>query len=79
VVYGTKCLDAYGWGTTNGTQAVIWDCTGGVNQQWNVNADGTITNALSNLCLDANGRGTTNGTQLVLWSCSGQSNQQWRL
>ncbi|WP_376770629.1 ricin-type beta-trefoil lectin domain protein [Lentzea indica] len=54
------------------------DCQRGSNQQWNVNADGTITNALNNLCLDANGRGTANGTQLILWSCSGQSNQQWR-
>ncbi|WP_229812192.1 ricin-type beta-trefoil lectin domain protein [Lentzea flava] len=78
VVYGSKCLDASGWGTTNGTKAVIWDCTGAANQQWNVNANGTITSALSGLCLDASGNGTANGTQLVLWSCTGQANQQWR-
>ncbi|WP_205826469.1 RICIN domain-containing protein [Microbispora catharanthi] len=33
-VYGTKCLDAYGQGTSNGTQVIIWDCNGGTNQQW---------------------------------------------
>jgi hypothetical protein len=36
VVYGNKCLDAYGAGTVNGTMAVIWDCNGRANQQWNL-------------------------------------------
>ncbi|MDI5943383.1 RICIN domain-containing protein, partial [Micromonospora sp. DH15] len=78
-VYGTKCLDASGAGTSNGTQVIIWDCHGGTNQQWNVNANGTITNAQSGLCLDANAAGTANGTKLILWSCNGQQNQQWSL
>ena len=56
-VYGNKCLDATGQGTTNGTQVVIWDCNGQANQQWNVNANGTITGVQSGLCLDANGAG----------------------
>ena len=55
VVNGTKCLDAYNSGTTNGTAVVIWDCNGQRNQQWTLNANGTITNALSGLCLDASG------------------------
>ncbi|UOX93295.1 RICIN domain-containing protein [Amycolatopsis sp. FBCC-B4732] len=78
VVYGNKCLDASGRGTANGTQVIIWDCTGQPNQQWNVNAN-TITGVPSNLCLDASGRGTANGTKIILWSCSGQANQQWSL
>ncbi|WP_233166671.1 PHB depolymerase family esterase [Micromonospora sp. Rc5] len=76
---GTKCLDASGAGTSNGTPVIIWDCHGGTNQQWNVNADGTITNAQSGLCLDASGLGTANGTKIILWSCSGQANQRWTL
>ncbi len=56
-MYGNKCLDANGQGTTNGTQVIIWDCNGGTNQQWNVNANGTITGVQSGLCLDANGAG----------------------
>ncbi len=76
---GTKCLDANGQGTANGTAAIIWDCNGQPNQQWNVNADGTITGAQSGLCLDAVGAGTANGTRLHLWSCHGGTNQRWTL
>lgn len=79
MVYGNKCLDAYGQGTVNGTRAVIWDCNGQVNQQWNVNANGTITGVQSGLCLDASGYGTANGTLIHLWSCHGGTNQRWTL
>lgn len=79
MVYGTKCLDASGQGTTNGTTVVIWDCNGQANQQWNVNANGTITGVQSGLCLDANAAATANGTKLILWSCTGGTNQQWQL
>jgi hypothetical protein len=58
---------------------IIWDCNGQSNQQWNVNANGTITGAQSGLCLDALGGGTANGTKAVLWSCNGGTNQQWSL
>jgi hypothetical protein len=75
----TKCLDASGQGTTNGTAAILWDCHGGINQQWNVNADGSITGAQSGLCLDASGNGTANGTLIQLWTCHGGTNQQWSL
>ncbi|MCX2951730.1 ricin-type beta-trefoil lectin domain protein [Lentzea sp. NEAU-D7] len=77
VVYGTKCLDAWDHGTTNGTKVAIYDCTGGTNQQWNVNADGTVTGVQSGLCLDAYGAATANGTKLVLWTCNGAANQKW--
>jgi endoglucanase len=76
---GGKCLEALGWGTANGTKAVVWDCTGGANQRWNVNANGTITNVHNGLCLDASGGATANGTQLILWACSGTANQRWSL
>jgi hypothetical protein len=72
------CLDNAGKGTANGTAAVIWQCNGQDNQQWNVNADGTITNVQSGLCLDVSGFGTANGTKVQLWACgSNQSNQRW--
>ncbi|MGX7829693.1 cellulase family glycosylhydrolase [Actinokineospora sp. 24-640] len=76
-VLGSKCLDAFGAGTAPGTRVVIWDCNNGANQQWNVNANGTITGAQSGLCLDASGAGTGNGTLIVLWTCSGAAHQQW--
>jgi hypothetical protein len=77
MVYGTKCLDANGQGTGNGTTAIIWDCNGQSNQQWNVNSNGTITGVQSGLCLDASGAGTANGTKIHLWACHGGTNQQW--
>jgi hypothetical protein len=77
MVYGSKCLDASGQGTANGTAVIIWDCNGGTNQQWNVNATGTVTGVQSGLCLDPSGGGTANGTLLQLWSCTGGANQRW--
>ncbi|MFD8493726.1 RICIN domain-containing protein [Amycolatopsis sp. NPDC059657] len=79
VVNGGKCLDAYDSGTTNGTSVVVWDCHGGRNQQWAVNANGTITNAVSGLCLDANDNGAANGTKIELWTCGGGDDQRWSL
>jgi hypothetical protein len=79
MVYGSKCLDASGQGTANGTAVVTWDCNGQANQQWNVNSDGTITGVQSGLCLDASGAATANGTKIQLWQCTGATNQQWSL
>ncbi|NUS12903.1 MAG: ricin-type beta-trefoil lectin domain protein [Streptomyces sp.] len=73
------CLDANGNGTSPGTKVIIWSCNGQTNQQWNVNSDGSITNALSGLCLDVTGAATANGTLVELWTCNGGSNQHWTL
>ena len=74
-----KCLDVPGSTTTAGTQADIWSCNGGANQQWSLNANGTITGTQSGLCLDVAGASTANGALAELWTCNGQSNQQWSL
>jgi hypothetical protein len=76
-VYGNKCVDAYGRGTTNGTKVVIYDCNGGTNQQWTLNANGSITSNLSGLCLDVAGQSTANGSLLQLYGCAAQGNQRW--
>ena len=31
---GTKCLDANGASSADGTQLIIWTCHGGANQRW---------------------------------------------
>jgi len=77
VVYGNKCLDAYNNGNTNGTVVDIWDCNGGTNHKWTINANGTITSNRSRLCLDAYGNGAADGTKLDLWTCNGGANQKW--
>ena len=51
---------------------IIWDCNGQSNQQWNLNANGTITGVQSGLCLDANGAAHRQRHKLILWSCNGQ-------
>lgn len=71
--------DAAGHGRVNGTAVIIWDCGAGANQQWTVNANGTITGVESGLCLDVTGGSTANGTLVQLWSGTGVSHQQWRL
>ncbi|MFJ1758552.1 non-reducing end alpha-L-arabinofuranosidase family hydrolase, partial [Kitasatospora sp. NPDC088134] len=77
-VYGNKCLDVPNHATAPGTRVQIWTCgSGAANQQWKVNADGTITGVESGLCLDVTGNATANGTAVELWTCNGRPNQQW--
>ncbi|MCW6008229.1 RICIN domain-containing protein [Micromonospora sp. CPCC 205371] len=71
-----KCLDVPA-NSGAGTRVRIWDCNGGAHQQWNLNSNGTISNAQSGLCLDVNGAGTANGTAVVVWSCHTGANQRW--
>jgi hypothetical protein len=74
-----KCLGDTGSTTTLGTQQEIWHCTGGANQEWNLNSNGTITGEQSGRCLDVTGKSTANGALGELWTCNGGSDQQWTL
>lgn len=66
-------------GTSPSTKVIIGSCNGQQNQQWTVQADGTITGNQPGLCLDATGAGTADGTPLELWTCNGGGNQKWTL
>ena len=70
-----RCLDVPGGNTANGTQPVIWDCTGAANQQWT--GSGQTLQSLGK-CLDSP-TGATTGTKVQLWDCSGATNQRWNL
>jgi len=73
-----KCLDVAGGSTANGAAVQLWSCNGTGAQNWQSNADGTITNPPSGRCLDAAGAG--NGARLQIWDCAGgapQPNQVW--
>jgi hypothetical protein len=77
-----SCLDANGWGTSNGTKVQIWQSNGGGNQSWSFTSAGGNVYRIqpsydSALCLDVNGAGTTNGTIVDLWACVNQTNQLW--
>ncbi|WP_261965178.1 ricin-type beta-trefoil lectin domain protein [Dactylosporangium matsuzakiense] len=71
-----RCLDVPGSNTTNGTQPIIWDCSGNANQQWTYTASKQLQ-ALGK-CLDAP-TGAVAGAKAQIYSCSGQANQQWTL
>jgi hypothetical protein len=76
-----KCLDDPNSSTSGGTQQQIWDCNGGVGQNWTHTSSGQLTVSVggSTFCLDANGQGASNGTKAIIWSCDGQANQQWNI
>jgi hypothetical protein len=71
-----RCLDI--GGTTNGTQAQLWDCHGGSNQRF-THTSGKQLQVNGNKCLDASNQGTSNGTTVVIWDCHGGANQQWNV
>ncbi|MEV0157318.1 ricin-type beta-trefoil lectin domain protein [Micromonospora sp. NPDC050686] len=73
-----RCLEIGGSSTANGTQAQLWDCTGGANQRWTYTA-GRQLMVYGTKCLDASGQGTANGTLAIIWDCNGQANQQWNV
>jgi hypothetical protein len=71
-----KCVDDSGSGTSNGNPVILYHCTGGANQQWNIPGDGTIQ--VFGKCLDIKGaKSTANGTPVELWNCNGGANQVW--
>jgi hypothetical protein len=65
-----------GWLRSTSPRSVL-DCHGGTNQQWTLNADGTIRGAQSGLCLDVDHNLTANGTVVLLWTCNAAANQRW--
>jgi lysophospholipase L1-like esterase len=70
-----RCLDVPASNTTNGTQPIIWDCSGAANQSWTVS--GQTLRSLGK-CLDAP-TNATSGTKVQIWDCSGATNQSWNL
>jgi hypothetical protein len=73
-----RCLDVYDNTIGNGTQAELWDCNGGQNQQWTYTSRKELV-VYGNKCLDAYNLGTSNGTKVVIWDCNGQNNQKWNV
>ncbi len=73
------CLDITGNGTAQGTKVELWDCTGGGNQVWQQQSDGSLLNPRSGLCLDSPGDNTANGTVLQIYRCNGTDAQRFAL
>lgn len=73
------CMDAYGGGTGNGTQMVMWGCSGGGNQQWVLLPNDALYNPVSDRCLDDPGQNPADYTSLQLWDCNGSAAQVWHV
>jgi hypothetical protein len=71
-----RCLDVNGVSQADGAIVQIWDCNGGVNQQWTLTSSNQLT-VYGNKCLDV--PGTAAGTRARIWSCTGGTGQQWRV
>jgi hypothetical protein len=72
---GGMCADDNNNSTANGALMQIYNCNGDANQQYTVEADGTIKHGSECLGLD---NGTTSGTFVWLYECDGATTQQWR-
>jgi hypothetical protein len=78
-VHSGLALDAFGQGTTNGTEVDQWIWTSGKNQQWAVTNIGsstyTIVGVQSGLNLHASA--SSEGTYVELYARNGASSQEW--
>ena len=76
-----KALDAYGWGTADGTNVDQYAYGGGNNQRWRVtylsNGEYSIINVNANKALDVSGGSVANGANVQLWTNYTASNQKW--
>lgn len=79
-----SCVDANGFGTTNGTIVQQWACGNQqINQEWQFHPtdSGFFTVVSRNApgeAWDVTNVGTVNGSKIQLWATSGGSNQQWQ-
>ncbi len=80
-----KCVDATGWGTTNGTSVQQWACgNASYNQEWQFQPTDSgyfkvINRNAQGLAWDVTGgtSATQDGALIQLWTYGGGANQQW--
>jgi lysophospholipase L1-like esterase len=72
----TRCLDISGASSTDGAQALIWDCHGAANQRWTRTAAGELR-IFGDHCLDVNAGAAANGTKVQSWTCNGTPAQKF--
>ena len=80
--HSQKCLDVNGGSLDDGASIIQWQCHGGANQQWRLEA---VTGGYQLVarhggkCLDVRGESTNDGGSILQWSCHGGANQTWLL
>jgi hypothetical protein len=71
----TACVDDSADSAANDTPVVIGDCNGSAEQQWTIDADGTIET--NGKCMDVYRDQKTSKSMVEMWTCTGGANQQW--
>jgi beta-glucanase (GH16 family) len=78
------CVDAAGFGTTNGTAVQQWACGNQqYNQEWQFQPTDSgyykvVSRGAQAEVWDATNFGTNNGTLIQIWQFGGGTNQQWQ-
>lgn len=81
------CIDVFGNSTADNATIIQWNCHGGNNQKWRLNAvaiSGTdktfnIQSVSSGKCIVPNGGSNASGTGLVQLPCSTATSRVWRV
>jgi alpha-tubulin suppressor-like RCC1 family protein len=70
-----KCVDDMGDSAVNLTVIAMGDCNGSPEQDWAIEANGTIQ--INGKCMDIKRDSKLNGGLVELYACNGGANQQW--
>jgi hypothetical protein len=78
-----KCLDLPGGQAGDGTPVIQYDCHGGPNQQWKIEAAGDagyrIVSPMSGKCIGTDPAGAAGGRHIVESRCDASSKELWLL
>ncbi|MGW6705587.1 ricin-type beta-trefoil lectin domain protein [Streptomyces sp. NPDC054956] len=69
------CMDAPNNNSSDGQLPELWGCNTSPAQQFDINANGTMT--INGQCVGANGNQTGANTPIVFSGCRGEGGQQW--
>lgn len=74
---GTTCIDDLHGSRANLTKIVMWACNGSTEQNWTIEANGTIQ--IDGKCTDIYRDEKRNSAPVELWTCTGGANQRWEV
>ncbi|MTW03068.1 glucose dehydrogenase [Duganella ginsengisoli] len=74
-----RCLDIYSGSQQPETPAIIFDCHGRINQQWEYTAAGELRTFDGARCLDVRAASTEPKAIVQSYPCHGRANQKWTI
>ncbi len=73
------CIDVSAYNPNNEAKIQVWDCHGGVNQQFTYNKDTKQISTAYNKCLDVSGVSNDDLAKVWQWDCHSGDNQKWEI